>query len=158
MEKTALFTNFSNESFTGFWDGKPKTFAPGKSIYMPDFLAKHFAKHLVNRELLKVGKERDTSPKVKVSPTGVEYVDNKNFMELFEKAYQVDKDEAGAEAPQKDSIDVAIEVANRNRGNEEKVPAGVQIASFPEDDEDDEESFGGKPVDPTSSVPKAGAN
>ncbi len=27
--KTALFTNFSIEEFIGYWNGKPKKFAPG---------------------------------------------------------------------------------------------------------------------------------
>lgn len=153
--KTALFTNFSTEPFTGFWDGKPKNFMPGASMYMPDYLAKHFAKHLTNRELLKVGKERSTSPK---KPNDVP-----EFMEMFNKAYQEDTEKI--DAPVKDSVDVAIEVANRNRRGNQSAPVpdnakapGVQIADLPVDDDSDEDeaSFGGKPVDPESNGPEAG--
>ena len=161
--KTALFTNFSNEEFTGFWNGKGKKFAPGQSVYMPDYLAKHFAKHLTNRELLKKGLERDTSPKIKVKPDGTEYIENVNFMELFNKAYTPDGEEEFA--AEKDSIDVQIEVANKNRAKrgeaslpkdvageesqarpapsapQEQDPTQPQIVDLPVDEED-EASFG----------------
>lgn len=112
--KTALFTNFTDREFTGYWDGKAKRFAPGQSLYMPDYLAKHFAKHLVNRELLRTDGngnliykdgERMTSPK---KPEEVPI-----FMELFNQAYKPDEDdEFGAE---KTDIDTLINVANKNR-------------------------------------------
>lgn len=56
--QTILFTNFSNEVFTHSWDKEDFTFQPGQSIYLQDFLAKHFAKHLANRELLKTGVDK----------------------------------------------------------------------------------------------------
>jgi hypothetical protein len=153
--KTALFTNFSNEAFTGFWNGKGKTFLPGQSVYMPDYLASHFAKHLVNRELLKKGLERSTSPK---KPQDVP-----EYMELFNQAYTPDEesDVMGKE----DSIDVQIAVANKNREKKAKLPEGAkqvnakepQVIDVPADDEDEEAEFGGKPVETTSNAPQTGA-
>jgi len=112
--KTALFTNWTNEDFTGYWDGKGKTISAGKSLWMPDYLAKHFAKHLTNRELLRtddkgnlVYKNGDkfTSPK---KPEQVPL-----FTELFNKAYKSDEtEEMGTE---KDDIDALIDSANKNK-------------------------------------------
>lgn len=151
--KTALFTNFSNEAFTGFWNGKGKVFLPGQSVYMPDYLASHFAKHLTNRELLKKGLERSTSPK---KPQDVP-----EFMELYNQAYT--PDEESDVMGQGDSIDVQISVANKNREKRAKLPEGAaavnakepQIITPPEGDEDDEEQFGSKPVETSNS--KTGA-
>lgn len=103
---TALFTNFSSEEFIGHWDGKPRKFAPGESLYMPDYLAQHFAKHLTNRELMKIGKERSTSPKF---PDQVP-----EYMELFNKAYTPDEVHEKPKA-KKDDVDTLIAVANKNR-------------------------------------------
>lgn len=60
------------------WANEDYTFEPGTSRYMPKWKAIHFAKHLVNRELLRLGHENDTSPK---RPS-----DNPFYMELFNKA------------------------------------------------------------------------
>ena len=154
--KTALFTNFSNKTFTGYWDGKPRKFEPGESLYMPDYLAEHFAKHLTNRELLAIGQENSMSPK---KPE-----DHPHFMKFFNQAYTPDKEQT-TEEPKKDTLDVQIEVANRNRNKEgdpeveEPVPAPVTapvtsatdnatgtsepVASPPSQ----EESFDEKPLD-----------
>lgn len=75
----AFFHNFTDEAFTGFWNGKPKTFKPGDRTLMPAWLAEHFAKHLTNRELIKAGKEVYTSPK---QPAQVP-----EFMAVFRKCF-----------------------------------------------------------------------
>ena len=153
--KTALFTNFTASEFTGYWDGKGKKFAPGQSLYMPDYLARHFAKHLANRELLRtdaagnlVHKDGDkmTSPK---KPQDVPI-----FMELFNKAYTPDETEELGD--KKDDIDSLIGAANKNREknliqpapapSEKQDPTQPQIVLPPEGDEDDEETFEGKPL------------
>lgn len=46
-----LFKNFSNEDFTWKFDGIAYTFKAGQEMYMEEPKAKHFAKHLVDREL-----------------------------------------------------------------------------------------------------------
>src|SRR3990167_10679627 len=107
--KTALFTNFSTEKFVGYWNGKGKTYLPGKSEYMPDYLAAHYAKHLTNRELLRTNLkgsliykdgEKMTSPK---NPEQVPL-----YMELYNKAYTPNEevDDIGSEG---DNPDVLIE-------------------------------------------------
>ena len=173
--KTAQFTNFSEEEFTGYWSGKGKKFAPGQSLYMPDYLAEHFAKHLVNRELLR--RKADGSLVIKdgekfVSPKHFDLTDPEKmkkvppkFMELFNKAYAPDElEELG---DQRDDVDALINVANKNRAKakaeaEAKAPAPTdtapeekqdptkpQVITPPDfdDDDDDEASFGEKPVD-----------
>lgn len=167
--KTALFTNFTNEEFIGYWDGKGKKFAPGESTYMPDYLARHFAKHLTNRELLRKDKngnliykdgEKMTSPK---RPEDVPL-----FMEIFSKAYTPEKEEELGSV--NDDIDALIGSANKNR-EEDQTPTAEEVkpakgakgakpkkgekqdptkpqvivpADFDED-EDDESAFTGKP-------------
>lgn len=110
--KTATFTNWTKEEFVGYWDGKPKKIKPGESIYMPDYLARHFAKHLTNRELLReadgslVIKDGDkmTSPK--------EPKDYPVYMELFNKAYTPQEDEVGEED---DDVETLIDTVNKQK-------------------------------------------
>lgn len=118
--KTALFTNFTDQEFIGYWDGKGKRFAPGMSLFMPDYLAKHFAKHLVNRELLRTDKKGNL-----VYPNGEKLTSPKKpeespiFMELFNKAYQPDETEELGD--KKDDIETLINVANKNRVSKQSI-------------------------------------
>jgi hypothetical protein len=57
MEKAVLFTNFTNKDFTWTWANVPYEFKSGQSVYMEDWKAKHFAKHLVDRELQERGRQ-----------------------------------------------------------------------------------------------------
>ena len=57
MSKSVLFRNWSNEDFTWTWDGTPFSFPAGREMYLQDYLADHFAKHLTDREMLKDGIE-----------------------------------------------------------------------------------------------------
>lgn len=81
--KIVKFVNYTNEDFTGMWNGQKKLVKAGQSLYMADYLAAHFAKHLVNRELTKAGLHNFTSPK---KPEEVP-----QFMELFNKAVILDE-------------------------------------------------------------------
>ena len=103
MTSNATFHNFSSESFTGYWDGRPKTFKAGDRVYMPAYLAEHFAKHLANRELIRAGKESYTSPKF---PRQVP-----QFMEVFNKAFIP---EAAVEG--EDALDREIASARASKG------------------------------------------
>lgn len=96
--KNVTFINISNKPFTGYYDGKPHTFKAGQSLMMPDYLAKHFAKHLTNQILLERGKETATSPKF---PDQVP-----DFKNLFDQIY-IDND-----APEKTEAEAQIEAAN----------------------------------------------
>ena len=127
--KIALFTNFSDTPFTGYWNGKGRTFEPGESKWIPDFLARHFAKHLTNREILKIPRgETMTSPK---KPEQIP-----QFMELFNKSYKEDSKKSPTEE-KKDAIDAIIEAENRNRNEGKETVA-------PEE-KDEEEVFEGSP-------------
>lgn len=75
----ACFYNFSEYEFIGRWGGEDQAFAPKSKTYMPAFLAQHFAKHLVNRELHRMGLDHATSPK---NPE-----DQPEFNKLFRTAY-----------------------------------------------------------------------
>ncbi len=144
--RTALFTNFTNEEFTGYWDGKGKSFKPGQSLYMPDYLARHFAKHLTNRELLRTNPngslvyrdgEKMTSPK---KPE-----DSPLFMELFNKAYAPDTDEEESVPEKKDDIDTLIKVANKNKQKSaENDPTQPQTVLPPDFNDEEDENFEGK--------------
>lgn len=78
--KIKKFTNFSTEDFTWTWNKVPYTFPAKQFRFMDASIADHFAKHLINRELLKLGRENDTSPK--------NFRENMYFMELYNKAIQ----------------------------------------------------------------------
>jgi hypothetical protein len=51
--KSIVFKNFTKEEFVCSWDGTPYRFAPGKEMYVEDWKAHHFAKHLVNHVMHK---------------------------------------------------------------------------------------------------------
>jgi len=53
--KSVLFKNFTSEEFVCSWDGVPYRFAAGKEMYVEDWKAAHFAKHLVDRVMHKAG-------------------------------------------------------------------------------------------------------
>jgi len=112
--QNATFHNFSSEPFTGYWNGKPKTFKVGEKVYMPAYLAEHFAKHLANRELIRTGKETYTSPKF---PRQVPV-----FMEMFNKAYIAD---TALEADNEIDAEIARAAAEPSMNIEVKKPANI---------------------------------
>uniref|UniRef100_A0A6M3XDK4 Uncharacterized protein n=1 Tax=viral metagenome TaxID=1070528 RepID=A0A6M3XDK4_9ZZZZ len=126
--KTAKFVNFTAEEFIGYWDGKGRTYPAGASEYMPDYLARHYAKHLTNQELLRttadgtlIHKDGDkmTSPK---KPEDVPM-----FMQFFQMAYIPDDiDELG---DSQDNLSSLIGSANKNRADKiAKVEAKISDA------------------------------
>lgn len=159
--QTAIFINISNKPFTGFWNGKAKTFQPGEKKFMPAYLARHYAKHLTNAMLLELGGKNEgyTSPK---KPEGVP-----EFFNLFNKACIIQAQE------EQDETEVEVDVLNQNaaaepsmnmagtpakivkpKGRPKKVIKGVsgevhhgpgtepQIVVAPDDGEDEEEFEG----------------
>ena len=146
IQKEALFTNFSIEEFIGYWNGRPEVFAPGQSKYMSDNLARHYAKHLVNRELIRKdgsgnpiypNGEQATSPKIQE--------DVPMFMKLFNKAYTPDEKEQ-AEEMTVENVEALTNATNKNRELEKK-----EVTPKPKEDEENDspnpESFEGKPVE-----------
>jgi hypothetical protein len=53
--KSVVFKNFTDEEFVCSWDSIPYRFPAGKEMYVEDWKADHFAKHLVNRVMHKKG-------------------------------------------------------------------------------------------------------
>lgn len=47
------FTNWTTEDFTWKFDGIEYTFKAGETMFLEDFKADHFARHLVDREMNK---------------------------------------------------------------------------------------------------------
>lgn len=47
------FKNFTNEDFEWKYDGIPYNFPAGSEMFLEDYKAHHFAKHLVDREMNK---------------------------------------------------------------------------------------------------------
>lgn len=146
--KSALFTNFSSELFTGYYDGKGRTFEPGESRYMPDYIARHFAKHLANRELLRRGPDGET-----LIPNGEKYTSPKKpdevpvFKALFDKAYEDVIEDASDEelGSDQDDLNALIDSADKNhrklKANAAKPEKGTAAPK------DDEEEFEGDPDD-----------
>lgn len=133
--KQALFFNFTNKPFTGYWDGKAKTFKPGEKQYMEEWRARHYAKHLTNQVLLDEGKENSTSPKF---PDQVP-----DFINLFNQACIVEEDQAESQ-DESDLINKQHE-ATLNIPKE-KVPTVVdnkepQIINSPDSDDDNFEGL-----------------
>ena len=54
MNTAKRFTNFSNEDFIGIWNKEQFPFKAGETMLLQGYLADHFAKHLVDRELGKL--------------------------------------------------------------------------------------------------------
>lgn len=133
--KTALFYNFTKEAFTGYWDGKPKTIKAGQKIYMPEYLARHFAKHLANKLLIEKGQDSYTSPKF---PEQVPA-----FMELFNKAFILEDD-----AEEQSQAELETDLANKSHEKPQQTPRTAvdnkppQVIEVP-DDEDEENNFEG---------------
>jgi len=50
--KAIRFKNDTDRDFTWKFDGIAYTFKAGQEIYLEDFKANHFAKHLIDRELM----------------------------------------------------------------------------------------------------------
>lgn len=121
----ATFYNFSAEAFTGYWNGKSKTFKAGEKVYMPAYLAEHFAKHLTNRELIRTGKETYTSPK--------DPAKTPQFMEVFNKAFIRDtasenQNEIDAEISAVQGRAPSMNIDLKQPGSLDKGPAAAQEA------------------------------
>jgi len=53
--KSIVFKNFTDEEFVCSWDSVPYRFPAGKEMYVEDWKAAHFAKHLVDKVMHKKG-------------------------------------------------------------------------------------------------------
>lgn len=132
--KILKITNFSDEIFTHTWNKVPYTLKPGEYRFMEAGIANHFAKHLINRELLKNGRENDTSPR---KPS-----ENPFFMEMYNQCIE--------ELPTDGAMDdtaVQQEVIDRNMKAKEAEKAGKGKGGKPKNEDKKEEEFEEIPVD-----------
>src|SRR6266481_3456996 len=53
--KSVVFRNFTKEEFVCSWDGTPYRFVAGKEMYVEDWKAEHFAKHLIDKVMHRKG-------------------------------------------------------------------------------------------------------
>ncbi len=126
MSQTALFINFTDQEFTGYWNGKGRAYPPGVSEYMPDYLAQHFAKHLVNRELLRSNPSGQMIYKDGDKMTSPKFPEQfPIYMELFNKAYISDNLDAPGE--NQDNLDSLIASANKNRSAAIKAKSKIEV-------------------------------
>ena len=153
MIKTALFTNFTDKEFIGWWNGKSRKYTPGQHEYMTIELARHFAGHLVNQELL----SKDAKGNLKY-PNGEKMLSPKEpeqfpiYIELFKKACQPEETEDIGDAT--DDINTIIETTQKNRAERSKLkeqtmasqdPTQPQIVLPPDFNEEEGEKFAGTP-------------
>lgn len=133
MNRTVLFTNFTDKPLKVSWDSQEFNFKPGESRYMEYWRARHFAKHLVNQELADPAKypmgASSQSPKDEL---GV--FKDPLFQSLFVKALK-EQDELDVKAPEPSEI---IDNDVRN-GVDEKASETKEVLGS----EEDEEEFGG---------------
>jgi|TARA_Y100000310_G_C20699561_1_gene828480 hypothetical protein len=65
--KSVEFLNFTDEDFTCNYDGVPYIIKAGQTFFCEEWRAKHFAKHLIDRELNKRNvRTNDQSARVKL--------------------------------------------------------------------------------------------
>lgn len=56
-ERRFVFTNWTDEEFKGYWDKREYVFKAGDVRELPMYLAYHFCKHLIDRELHKQNRD-----------------------------------------------------------------------------------------------------
>jgi hypothetical protein len=56
-ESRYLFTNWSNEDYTGTWNGVSQTVKAGTYVELPEYKAFHYCRHFVDREMFKDKKD-----------------------------------------------------------------------------------------------------
>jgi len=129
--KEALFFNFTDRPFIGYWNGKGRIFKPGAKMYMEEWRAKHYAKHLTNQVLIEIGKENATSPKF---PNQVP-----EFMEIFNKAFIMEEEQ--------ENQDAADIINKQHQAKKAEVEPTLvdnkepQVIEVPEDDEEEYEEI-----------------
>jgi hypothetical protein len=142
---SAKFVNFSNEDFIGYWDGRERIIKAGQSINLPAYLAQHYAKHLVNRELLR----KDASGN-SIYPNGEKMTSPKKpqevplFMELFNKAVFESEEQV-----EEGTIDEQVDVLEKNDEEKEEVidEKPKKKMGRPKKVVEEDDSFEGEPVE-----------
>lgn len=115
MAKTVLFTNTTREAFTHTWNSDPYTFLPGNSVYMEDWKALHFAKHLANREIVNANKNRKD---IKGNP--IQYSLNDEVRKAYIQKFIQDDS-----LPQMSQEQLKTDLLNKNLGDQTSQPLEI---------------------------------
>lgn len=120
---SVVFKNWSSETFSWTWDGVAYTFKPGLEMYMQDYLANHFAKHLADREMIRSGMD-------------LNYRTRPERQAFIEKCFPVETpvivqdDETQAEVENMNrNADVEVAVPPKRMGRPPKKPQAEPLAS-----------------------------
>lgn len=125
-----LFKNFSDEDFAGKWDGISYPFKAGQEVYLEAFKAKHFCKHLVDREIQKLTKLDATGKKV------YRTVNDPMRRELEAKALPYEAMETEPEEEESKvstEIDPSQSVMNKNKQLEKEEKVEKPVKQKPKD-------------------------
>jgi hypothetical protein len=100
--ETKLFVNWTKEDFIGYWDSIPYRIKSGMQIYLEDWKANHFAKHLVDLELHKQGKQVNDPKREELVAKCFGIVEEvEEFSDLPEEAKLLNKNNVQKEEPKK---------------------------------------------------------
>ena len=124
--KTVLFTNWTDEDFSYTYGGESFGFKAGSSIYLQDYLAEFFAKHLANRELQK---NEDSK-----FHTYVNNPKNPVFIEMFNKCFG---EVSEPQTPLKAESDLAEKNAEIEEVGSDIKPKGKKKALKAKDSEEE---------------------
>lgn len=113
--KSVVFKNFTDEEFVCSWDGVPYRFPAGKEMYVEDWKADHFAKHLVDKVMNKKG--MITSNKIERDPLLAQALPDGVTLDA-EEAYDL---KARKEAQEKVE-EVKVKKASKKVVDEEEFP------------------------------------
>lgn len=72
-----IFSNWTSEDFTCTWGGVGTTVKAGDTIELPEYKAVTFTKHLVNREMMRDGKDASMA-----SPDARKEYESKTLVEI----------------------------------------------------------------------------
>lgn len=125
-----LFTNYTTEDFTHAWDGKFQTFPAGKTVPISnDALAEHFAKHFINREIIRDKKDDqllDETVRASYREKCLKDVELPSMPGMSDEArmFEALKEQAKAEAKAellKEQVEPQEKVARKPRAKKEEV-------------------------------------
>lgn len=118
--QSILFKNWTTKEFVGKWDGVPYTFAPGQAMYLEDWKAEHFAKHLTDAVMQAEGKE-------------VNHFTRPSYLEkCFVKSIDVNPKNAESEILNKNIEEDKVEAPAKKKGGR-PVKAMAEVVEVVED-------------------------
>lgn len=136
-DQEIIFTNWTDEMFVGQWNKREYKIEAGKSYYLPFYLAEHFAKHLVDRELYKISAQEIEK---ELSGSRLSYDDRKRAenrieervlknatlrQELIDKCVNVT--DVHPDFVQSHEVPMREVVLNRDKRNEKLIEEGIEV-------------------------------